>query len=164
MKSFLHTIYLCLGTNLGDKQFNLNQAMEYISKNCGAVIEKSGVYTSTAWGYESENVFYNQCLKIETQLAPDQLIDTLLSIEKDMGRTRESSGYTDRMMDIDVLFYDSMRINTDKLIVPHPRIEERRFVLAPMAELAPDFIHPLLNQSMKVLLEECTDKGTARRI
>ncbi len=103
-------------------------------------------------------------MKIETQLTPDHLIDTLLSIEEDMGRTRKSSGYADRMMDIDVLFYDSMRVNTDKLIVPHPRIEGRRFVLAPMAELAPDFIHPLLNQSMKVLLEECTDNGIARRI
>jgi 2-amino-4-hydroxy-6-hydroxymethyldihydropteridine diphosphokinase len=161
MKSFLHTIYLCLGTNLGNKGINLDLAIEHISEHCGTVIGKSGVYSSTAWGYESENEFYNQCLKIETHLTPDQLIDTLLSIEEEMGRTRGSSGYTDRKMDIDVLFYDSIVINTAKLILPHPRIAGRRFVLAPMAELAPDFIHPLLELSMKKLLKVCTDKGSA---
>ncbi len=163
MKSFLHTIYLSLGTNLGNKQINLNLAIELISKRCGALIGKSGVYISSAWGYESENEFYNQCLKIETQLTPDQLIDTLISIEEDLGRTRGSSGYADRMIDIDVLFYDDFVLQTARLVIPHPRMLERLFVLAPMAELAPDFIHPLRELSMKVLLKECTDTGIARR-
>ena len=164
MKSFLHTVYLSLGTNLGDKQVNLSLAIEHISKHCGAVIGKSSVYISSAWGYESENEFYNQCLKIETQLTTDQLIDSLISIEEDLGRTRASSGYADRMIDIDVLFYDNFVLQTAKLVIPHPRMLERLFVLAPMAELAPDFSHPLKDLSMKVLLKECADKGSARRM
>lgn len=164
MKSILHTTYLCLGTNLGNKKINLNLTIKHIVKCCGTLTGKSSVYVSSAWGYESENEFYNQCLKIETHFTPDELIDRLLSIEEDMGRVRESQTYKDRMMDIDVLFYDDLIIQSEKLIVPHPRIEERQFVLAPMNELAPKLIHPQTKKTMSVLLEECKDKGVARKL
>jgi len=163
-KTFLHTVFLCLGTNLGDKQSNLDLAIAHIVKHCGEVKGQSGVYKSEAWGYESENDFYNQCLKIETHFTPDQLIDILLSIERDMGRPGASTTYADRMMDIDVLFFDDMDIQTGRLVVPHPRIAERRFVLAPMTELAPDLVHPVIKKSMRVLLEECEDEGEVRKI
>jgi len=158
-KSVLHTVYLCLGTNLGDKAANLTRAIEHISECCGVVCRRSGIYLSSAWGYKSENEFYNQCLKIETNFEADELIDRLFSIEEDMGRVRESSDYKDRLMDIDILFFDDLVMETYKLIVPHPRIGDRRFVLVPMKELAPDHIHPLIEKTISELLEECKDKS-----
>lgn len=160
----LHKVFLGLGTNLGDRPFNLRLANNHISKRCGSVIETSGMYISPAWGFASENEFYNQCLKIETHFTPDELIDELLSIEVDMGRVRESFTYSDRIMDIDVLFYDDLLVQTSKLLVPHPRIADRRFVLAPMTELAPNLIHPQIGKTMEVLLEDCKDSGVVRRI
>lgn len=163
-KSILHTVYLCLGTNLGDKQSNLDLAIAHITDQCGEVKRESAVYKSPAWGYESKNEYFNQCLKIETHLTPNQLIDIMLLIEREMGRPDASITYADRMIDIDVLFFDDMVINKDKLVVPHARIAERRFVLAPMTELAPGLIHPLLGKTVKVLLDDCKDKGNVVRI
>lgn len=163
-KPALHRVYLCLGTNLGDRSANLEQAIERIKESCGAVCGQSSVWASSAWGYQSENEFYNQCLEIETRYAAHELIDKLLCIENEMGRIRDSISYKDRLMDIDILFFDDLVVQSKKLILPHPRIAERRFVLAPMKELAPDYIHPVIERSISVLLEECRDKGVVMKM
>ncbi len=150
-----HLVYLSLGTNLGDKHFNLSKAIDYIQKLCGIIEEKSEVYASQPWGFTSDNYFYNQCLKVKTSLNPEMFLEKLLSIENIMGRKREGDGYSDRIIDIDILFYDDLIINEENLIIPHPKLHERMFVLAPLEELAAEFVHPILEVSVGKLRERC---------
>ncbi len=165
MNDFLtHTVYLCLGTNLGEKKTNLNVAIDWINLWCGSVKHASGIYKSAAWGYESMNEFYNQCLEIKTELNPELLLEKLLLIENNMGRDRISDSYIDRIIDIDILLYEDLLMVTDKLILPHPRMAARRFVLAPMVDLAPDLLHPVLGKTMERLLKECMDEGIVERV
>ena len=147
------TTYLALGTNLGDKKLNLNRAIEEIKKRIGSVIKLSAFYTSEAWGFKSENSFVNAVLQVQTKLKPEELLLETQKIEKDLGRIEKSinSSYTDRIIDIDILFYESYIINSDKLQIPHPHIKDRNFVLIPLCEIAPDFIHPTLKSSIKEL-------------
>ena len=150
-----HLVYLSLGSNLGDKQFNLSRAIDFIQEYCGSIEKKSNIYSSQPWGFESENIFYNLCLIVKTSNSPVLLLKNLLSIEQNMGRRREESGYADRIIDIDILFYDDLIINEENLIIPHPKIQERMFVLAPLEEVASEFVHPVLELSVGKLRERC---------
>lgn len=160
----IHSVYLCLGTNLGDKQKNLGTASDLISNSCGNIVKCSGIYLSSPWGYDSSNEFYNQCLKLETELAPEELLEKVLEIELVMGRERKGMKYSDRIIDIDILFYDSSAYVSGRLVIPHPRMAERLFVLKPMMELDPELKHPVLQETLKVLLEKCTDDPGVRRL
>lgn len=133
--------YLGIGTNLGDKEDNLRFALENIEGQIGKIISCSVPYTSEAWGFESENSFLNIVVSIETQLAPFDLLDVTQKIEKLMGRENKSVDgvYSDRIIDIDILLYDNIKMNTDRLILPHPGLKDRLFFRIPLKEINPDF-------------------------
>lgn len=154
-------VILLLGTNLGDKRSLLLSAIEQIGKLAGEVIEKSMVYKTPAWGYESGNEFYNQVILIHTFLSPEDLLQKLKKLELDLGRDPLKQSmhgvYQDRLIDIDILFYDKLIYTSKHLTIPHPRLHKRSFTLFPLEELCPEFIHPFLNKSINTLLLECED-------
>ena len=149
-------VYLGLGTNLGDKEANLNMAMEEISKRVGEITSLSAYYLTEPWGFDSQNTFLNAVCKVCTTFSPSEVLSITQSIEKDLGRMKKSidGQYIDRPMDIDILLYDDVIINTPELSIPHPLMHKRLFVLQPLAAIAPDAIHPLLNKTIAALLEE----------
>ena len=151
-------VYLLLGGNLGDKIFFLEQASELIAKHIGSVIQKSSFYESDAWGFESNDSFINQVLLINTILSPDLLLEKIKSIEKSLGRVRGNVGYVSRTIDIDILFYDDIIVETEDLSIPHKFLHERMFTLAPLKEIASDFIHPQKKQTIHQLHEICKDE------
>lgn len=151
-------VFLGLGSNLGNREENLLKAQKLINKKVGKVHSKSSIYETAAWGITEQNAFLNQVLEIETVFSPDAVLHLLLKIEKNMGRIREIK-WGERSIDIDVLYYNNEIISTENLVVPHPFIQERKFVLVPLCEIAPVFIHPRLKQSNLELLEKCQDSG-----
>lgn len=134
------TLYLSLGTNLGDRRSNLETAITHITQKVGTLQARSGIIETEPWGFDSSNRFLNMVIKIHTQLEPLEVLHTTQQIEKLMGRTAKSdkNGYQDRIIDIDILLYDEVVMNTPELTIPHPRMYERRFVMEPLAEIAPD--------------------------
>jgi 2-amino-4-hydroxy-6-hydroxymethyldihydropteridine diphosphokinase len=157
-------IYLCIGGNLGEREANLEEALEFIDFNFGDVVGVSSIYESEPWGMSDVPNFLNQVVHIQSELTDKELLEEIADLEEFFGRERSSQGYVSREMDIDVLFIDEEVISTEALQVPHPRISERRFVLEPMAEIAPEFIHPELKQAVEVLLKACSDKGKVTRL
>ena len=152
----MNTAYILTGGNMGEREKYLNQAIELIRLNVGNVISTSSIYETAPWGKQDQPTFLNQVLIVETKLLPTELLTSILSIEKKLGRERfEKMG--PRTIDIDILFYNDLILKTPTLVIPHPQIEKRRFVLTPLVEIAEDLKHPVLNQSMKVLLEVCPD-------
>lgn len=136
-------VYLGLGTNLGDKERNLNDAILKLFFEVGNIICQSGFYASEPWGFESENSFLNAVVLIETNLSPFDLLTKTQEIEKGMGRIyKTSQTYSDRIIDIDILLYDNQIVDQPKLKIPHPQLVERDFVLIPLCEIAPDLVHP----------------------
>ncbi len=155
-------VYLILGGNLGDRNGNLQKASRLISGNIGKIANKSSVYETEPWGFEHRLNFLNQVVKSDTSLKPGEVLEEIIKIEKLCGRKRQSKVYEARIIDIDILFYNSEVIKSDRLIIPHPKIQERMFVLAPMAELQPDFIHPELKASVSYLKDKCRDTRWVR--
>lgn len=146
---------LLLGSNLGDRQMYLEQARRQIESQIGNITQLSSVYVSKAHGYQSNNEYSNQVLVCQTTLEPSTLLESSQRIEASLGRLRSTTErYSDRTIDIDILFYDSEIIETQSLIIPHPRIQERLFTLEPLVEIIPDFQHPVLKQTMVELLEK----------
>lgn len=139
----MHTVYLSLGTNLGDKEHNLVSAIKEIERRIGPVRAQSAFLTTEPWGFESENTFLNAAVRVKTELSPNALLRVTQQIERKMGRTQKSSVdpqqskviYHDRIIDIDILLYDDLHINTKKLTIPHPHMHERDFVLIPLKEI-----------------------------
>jgi 2-amino-4-hydroxy-6-hydroxymethyldihydropteridine diphosphokinase len=133
----MHTVYLSLGTNLGDKEQNLLSAITEIGRRIGSIRAQSAFHSTEPWGFESENTFLNAAVRVETELAPLALLKETQQIERDMGRTQKSVNgkYHDRIIDIDILLYDDLHLNTPKLTIPHPHMYERDFVLIPLKEI-----------------------------
>ena len=157
------TAYLSLGSNLGDPLGNLQNAVFAIQKEAGEVQRISPVYQSSSWGFDS-NDFLNVCLSLKTSLTPQELLEKVLSIETNLGRVRfQEDGYQDRKIDIDILYYDKETMVSEKLIIPHPELPFRKFVLKPLADIAPQFYHPILNKDTRNLIQECRDKGTLEK-
>ena len=147
-------IYFGLGTNLGDKERNLLLAVQNIEERIGKAISLSAFYTTAPWGFTSENTFLNAALCVETQLAPLEILKITQEIEYEMGRTHKSvnGAYSDRVIDIDLLLYDDLVLDTPELKLPHSLMQERDFVMHPLAEIAPDLLHPVLKKTMRELL------------
>lgn len=153
------TTYISLGSNLGDRLAHLQEAVFQINSHIGTVTKTSHIYETPAWGFTGEP-FYNACISVETQLPPSELLDSLLKIEIGLGRERKQDiGYTSRTLDLDILYYDREIIKTGTLEIPHPNLSKRRFVLRPLADIAPQFYHPIVNKDTRNLLQECKDKS-----
>lgn len=154
----MNTAYLILGGNMGNRLQNLQEAIQLISKKAGVIVKASDIFTTSAWGNTDQPDFLNQALCLQTSLTAINLLETLISIEQLLGRVRGHQKWTERVIDIDILFYNSDIINTTDLQIPHPYLQERMFVLVPMAQLAPLLVHPTLQKNIQTLLLECTDK------
>ena len=152
----MNEVYLQLGSNIGDRLDNLDQSIKIITERIGNVLEKSSVYESTPWGVENQRNFLNQVIFVKSNFDPYTILDLVLQIEKDMGRIRIEK-WGERIIDIDILFIDDLIIESENLCIPHEFIAKRKFVLQPMCEIAPGFIHPKLNKTIIQLLEECID-------
>lgn len=155
-------VYIAIGSNIGNKLQHLTKSIEKISAEVGVVTKISPVFETEAWGFQSDT-FYNACIAVKTVLLPEQVLSRLLQIEKELGRERnaEKTGYEARIIDLDVIFYEDEIIKTDILTVPHPFMENRRFVLEPLAVIASGKIHPILKKTVGELLEVCEDEGQA---
>ena len=151
-------VYLGLGTNIGNRRGNLVKAAALLAERVGDILALSGFMETEPWGFESENLFLNAAIKMETPLTPDELLSATQAIEREMGREKKSDGsYHDRVIDIDILLYDNRVIEQPGLIVPHPLMQERLFVMAPLAEIAPFERHPLLGQTFMDLADSLRD-------
>jgi 2-amino-4-hydroxy-6-hydroxymethyldihydropteridine diphosphokinase len=152
-------VFLCLGSNLGDRAESLKQAELRIAEHLGSIVSVSSVYETEPWGFESENKFLNKVLCIKTDLSPSGLLGRILMIESQLGRIRCETQYQSRNIDIDILFFNNDIVKEPALEIPHPRMHERRFALVPIVEIAPDLVHPVLKKTMKKLLKSCSDNG-----
>ncbi len=164
-------LILHLGSNLGNRQEKLNEAINFINKEVGFVFSQSSIYETAVWlGDEQDKMpeilrkqapFLNMALQVETLLEPINALQLCLGIEDKLGRVRKQK-WGPRRIDIDLIFYDDKIINTPKLIVPHPWMQYRRFVLMPLAEIIPEWVHPVLKQNVQDLLGTCEDEGVVR--
>ena len=160
----VRTTYLSLGSNQGDKQQNLQDAVYQINEKVGHVTKVSSIYKTHSWGFKG-NVFFNICIEVSSNLNPENLIKTVLQIETDLGRKRtESLNYQNRIIDIDILLFDDEILYYDDLKVPHPRMLERKFVLVPLAEIAPNVIHPITKRTILICLQNCVDTSEIIKI
>jgi 2-amino-4-hydroxy-6-hydroxymethyldihydropteridine diphosphokinase len=169
----MEDVFLLLGSNRGDRLGCIQRAREMVAAEAGHIFVSSAVYESQPWGFYDSMQFLNQVVGIHTNLPPEVLLELLLSIEIRLGRVRSVNPaqcgidgceltpalqpYEGRIIDIDILFYGSRLVFTDRLMIPHPRLHERLFTLIPLNEVAPQFQHPLLKKTIFVLLKECAD-------
>ncbi len=156
--------YLSLGSNRGDREANLEKAIKMLSDWAGNVIAESSLFETPPWKMADSTDFLNQVILLETDLTQGKLMETIFQIETILGRIRIQKKYEPRTIDIDILFFNDFIVNKDGLIIPHPLLQERRFVLEPMAEIAPEFIHPVFQKSVSKLLAECVDKSVVRKL
>jgi 2-amino-4-hydroxy-6-hydroxymethyldihydropteridine diphosphokinase len=152
-----HIIYLASGTNLGDRLANLNTAAAALSPPV-KVLQASPVYQTAPWGYLEQPDFLNQALKAETRLTPHNLLQFLKNLETRLGR-QPGIRYGPRLIDLDILFYDDLVMDTEELTIPHPRLAERAFVLVPLAAIAPNVSHPILHLTIRQMLQEVDVSG-----
>ena len=158
------TVYIALGSNKGNKLQYLQSAVNAIYNKVGAIKKLSKVYKTPALGFDADD-FYNACIVAETELKPKRLLKILQAIEKGLGRAKKTtSGFESREIDLDILFYASEIIEEKHLTIPHPEIQNRRFVLEPLLDIVKDFTHPVLNKSIATLLEECKDDSSIESI
>jgi 2-amino-4-hydroxy-6-hydroxymethyldihydropteridine diphosphokinase len=155
----MNKVFLGLGTNLGDRESNLGEAVKKIEEHIGKVLNSSSVYETAPWGFEADNNFFNMVVCVETKHSPAELLKEITGIESMMGRERNQDRYSSRVIDIDILLYDDLIIDEKGLKIPHRLMHERKFVLVPLDELAPDLIHPVYGKSISALLEKCRDRS-----
>ena len=160
----MNKVFLGLGTNLGDREANLKMAIESIIENIGPVVSSSSVYETEPWGFRTKDLFLNMVAGVETKLKPSGLLGRMLMIEAKMGRLRSGKEYSSRIIDLELLLYGEEILYSKILAIPHPKLHERRFVLVPLCEIAPDLVHPVLKKSIKQLLSECPDKNNVTRL
>ncbi len=155
--------YLSIGSNLGKKLQNLQRAIFLIEKKIGIVTTISKVYQSESWGFKAGD-FLNACLIVESSIEPLELLERILLVEKELGRERSNkSGYQSRSIDIDIIYFEKEIIESEQLTLPHPKLQERLFVLRPLADIAPQFYHPILNKDSRNLIQQCRDKSALKK-
>jgi 2-amino-4-hydroxy-6-hydroxymethyldihydropteridine diphosphokinase len=156
----LSLVYIALGSNLGDRAANLAKTREMLADDI-QVLQCSSIYQTAPWGYSEQDDFYNQVLEAETDLSPMRLLGRMKRIEKQMGR-KKTFRNGPRVIDLDILFYDDLILDTRRLVIPHPRLHERAFVLVPMVEINPGFVHPVLGKTMAELMSKVEQAGVVR--
>ncbi len=157
------TVHLLLGSNLGNREHNLQLASREIGRLLGKIITTSSVYKTAAWGKIDQPDFYNQVIVTSTGKSPEEALQFIRDIEDRLGRKRTEK-WGSRIIDIDILFWDNQVISKPDLRIPHPGIPQRRFTLIPLQEISPDFIHPILHKSVHELLQECTDRLPVEKV
>lgn len=160
----MHKVFLGIGGNIGNKPDNFSTVLRFISVDMGEIILRSPVYETPPWGFHSDENFWNQVLIVETNFMPEELLDKIARIERWFGRERKPGGYMSRGMDIDILYYDDAVLETETLVIPHPLIPQRKFVLVPLADIAPGFVHPLLKLTTLQMLQNCPDNSDIKKI
>lgn len=158
----MNDLYLILGSNLGDRLLNLKLAIDLIISEIGAIGLASGFYETEPWGNSNQQNFLNQVVRLRSDEAPLDLMEKILNLEHKLGRVRNGAPNSPRTIDIDILFYGSLVITSENLTLPHPRLHLRKFVLIPLNEISPEFIHPVMGKSIGQLLQLCTDKLDVR--
>lgn len=159
----MNNTYLIVGSNEGERRQNLETAKRQIIDSVGVIIQASSIYETAPWGNFNQEPFYNQVILVATRLEKEILLAKLKQIEKGMGRVQRER-YGARIIDIDILFFNEEIYKSPTLTIPHKHIAERNFVLAPMVEIAPDFVHPALKKMMKGLLNECADTLSVKKL
>lgn len=152
----MNTAFLLIGGNMGDRLHFLSEAEKGIAQNCGRIVQKSAVYETAAWGLQDQSAFLNRALQLETELTATDLLHGLLQIEEQLGRHRHVK-YGPRIIDIDILLFNQQIIYTNELTVPHPELQNRRFALQCLADIAAQEMHPVLHKTVSELLQQCTD-------
>jgi 2-amino-4-hydroxy-6-hydroxymethyldihydropteridine diphosphokinase len=159
----MNYVYLLIGGNVGDRLHNLQQAVITIDRTCGRVVRQSAIYETAAWGKTDQQSFLNQALLVETDLTAFQLLEKVLEAETLLGRVRKER-YGPRIIDIDILLFNYDDISEPDLVIPHPELQNRRFALTPLAEIAPGYLHPVLGKTIRTLLEECKDELEVKKV
>ena len=153
----MNKAYLLIGGNMGDRLANLENARAAIQEQVGNILSNSSIYETAAWGMENQAAFLNQALLIDTPFEAIELLENLLKIEKAMGRIRNQP-LGPRTIDLDIIFFNDQILDTENLTIPHPHMQKRNFVLTPLNEIVPDYIHPIFKKSINQLLKGCTDQ------
>jgi len=157
-------VFLGIGTNLGNRESNLSEAILKIEEHIGQVLQTSSVYETAPWGFDAENDFLNMAVSVETDHSPAEIMKKITRIESMLGRERNQDRYSSRIIDIDILLYDDLVINEKGLKIPHRLMHERRFVLVPLCEIVPDILHPVLRMTISSLLIDCRDRSKIKRV
>jgi 2-amino-4-hydroxy-6-hydroxymethyldihydropteridine diphosphokinase len=152
-------VYLGIGGNLGNREKNLEIAIKALAQKAGTLMAVSPVYETGPLGFKSNDQFLNLVVVLETELTPVKILNCIMNIENGLGRKRRKGKYVSRTIDIDLLFYENIIIENSELIIPHPRMHERKFVLVPFCDIAPDYIHPVFQRSIRELLDSTEDKS-----
>jgi len=152
----MHRAFIAIGTNLGDRKRNIELAIKKMETNQIAIIKKSPAYSTMPYGYKNQPMFLNCVVETQTDLSAEELLHAVQKIEKEMGRTKKIR-WSPRVIDLDIIFFDSDIINKPDLQIPHPDMQNRDFVLKPLTDIAPDFVHPVLHKTIKELLEQLTN-------
>lgn len=152
----MNTVYIQLGSNIGERESFITKSMHKVEDDIGKIITSSSIFETTAWGNENQNNFLNSVIEIKTPFDAFTILQKSQEIENNLCRER-SDKWGERTIDIDILFYNNKIINTKELTVPHPLIQKRKFVLVPLSEIAPNYMHPILKKNISTLLSECKD-------
>lgn len=156
-------VYLLLGSNVGHREENLQKAKRLLEFRCGKIVAESGVYETAAWGHVPQNSFLNQAVQVKTNHSPENLLTSLKGIEKETGRV-DTVKWGPRVIDIDILLFHDIVYQSPQLTIPHPYMAERRFTLVPLADIAGSMVHPVLQKSVRELLQQCPDTLEVKRV
>jgi 2-amino-4-hydroxy-6-hydroxymethyldihydropteridine diphosphokinase len=159
-----HQLFLSMGGNLGNKSEIFDFTIRYVEEQIGQKMRISSIYKSASWGFHSRYLFWNQVIEVETRLLPGEILREIRIIEDRFDRKRKPGVYLSRKMDIDILFYDDLVLDSEELIIPHPLIAQRKFILEPLYEIAPEYFHPVLKEKIIQIRLNCMDTSKVSRI